>query len=395
MNNASSSGPLDPPHLPFGNGSQRGGSPIRANAFGGSSMSLSVNYLPSKFSNPLPPSGVPRRRRGKSGKGIDPRIGPKRGGGTQAFKTGQSRIPGQDDEEDELSGWLSGDSKRGKRKLRWNGFKWVLFMSNTLLAGYSITALVFCLTTWFDVWPQADIVRVGNRPELIISTIAAGISLLAAIIGYAGILLNNRSFLAIYTFILWICFALIVTPGYIAYRRKQLNLEGKVNAQWSRDFDQDGRLRVQNALQCCGYFNPFVEATISPTCYARSILPGCKLRYLNFQRMVLDRWSLISFALVPLHIGVMVSALLCSNHVTYRFGKGMMPKAYRLSLQSMAVIMDNYTQQLAEQYGWEVANDIRKRSVSNLNLGAAYKQPPNQDNSGHHRYDTSDIGHAL
>jgi hypothetical protein len=33
---------------------------------------------------------------------------------------------------------------------------------------------------------------------------------------------------------------------------------------------------------------------------------------------------------------------LCSNHVTYRFGKGMMPKAYRLSMNSMAVIMDNY-----------------------------------------------------
>ena len=40
----------------------------------------------------------------------------------------------------------------------------------------------------------------------------------------------------------------------------------------------------------------------------------------------------------------MITGLLCSNHVTYRFGKGMMPKACRLSLSSMAIIMDKYAQ---------------------------------------------------
>ena len=48
------------------------------------------------------------------------------------------------------------------------------------------------------------------------------------------------------------------------------------------------------------------------------------------------------FAIVAVHIGIMLTALLCTNHVTYRFGKGMMPKAHRLSMNSMAVIMDNY-----------------------------------------------------
>ena len=50
----------------------------------------------------------------------------------------------------------------------------------------------------------------------------------------------------------------------------------------------------------------------------------------------------MSFSLVPFHLLIMTAGLLCSNHVTYRFGKGMMPKAYRLSMTSMAVIMDNY-----------------------------------------------------
>jgi hypothetical protein len=207
---------------------------------------------------------------------------------------------------------------------------------------YSLVALIFCLLTWFNVWINADVVRVGDRTELVVSTIAACFGVLTFIIGWAGILLNNRSFLAVYTFLLWITFAWLVVPGYVSYRRRAFNLEGKVNAQWSRALGASGRLRIQTQLECCGYFSPFVEATVSQTCYARTILPGCKGPYLDFQRMVLGRWFVVAFSIVPLHIGVMVVGLLCSNHVTYRFGKGMMPKAYRLSPKSMAVIMDNY-----------------------------------------------------
>lgn len=210
------------------------------------------------------------------------------------------------------------------------------------MTGYTLVALVFCLLTWFDIWEQADVIRVGNRPELIISTIAACLGLFTAVVGWAGILLNNRSFLSVYVLLSWMTFAFLVTPGYVTYRRRTLNLEGKINAQWSQDLGSGGRLRVQNQLLCCGYFSPFVEATVSQTCYARSILPGCKLPYIKFQRQVLARWSTVAFALVPVHILVMVSGLLCSNHVTYRFGKGMMPEAYRLNMNTMAVIMENY-----------------------------------------------------
>jgi hypothetical protein len=38
----------------------------------------------------------------------------------------------------------------------------------------------------------------------------------------------------------------------------------------------------------------------------------------------------------------MIAALLCSNHITYRFGKGLTPKQYRLDVGTMAVIMDEY-----------------------------------------------------
>jgi hypothetical protein len=172
--------------------------------------------------------------------------------------------------------------------------------------------------------------------------VAAVLGVVTSLIGWAGLLLNNRSFLAVYTLLLWITFAFLVTPGYVTYKKRTFNLEGKINHQWSRNLGLSGRLRVQNQLHCCGYFSPFVEATVSQTCYARSILPGCKLPFLKFQQTILERWYIAAFSLVPIHLFAIVSALLCSNHVTYRFGKGMMPKAYRLSMGSMAVIMDNY-----------------------------------------------------
>jgi hypothetical protein len=210
------------------------------------------------------------------------------------------------------------------------------------LTAYSIVALIFCLLTWFNIWKHADIIRVANRPELIFSTVASGFGILTSLIGWGGILLNNRSFLAVYTFFLWLMFGLLVVPGYITYKKRTFNLEGKVNAQWSKLIGQSGRARIQTQLACCGYFSPFVEATITQTCYARSILPGCKAPYMAFQKLLLLRWYTVTFTIVPVHIGVILSGLLCSNHVTYRFGKGMMPKAYRLNMDSMAVIMDNY-----------------------------------------------------
>ncbi|KAJ7719585.1 hypothetical protein B0H16DRAFT_1336555, partial [Mycena metata] len=160
-------------------------------------------------------------------------------------------------------------------------------------------------------------------------TLAAAFALFVSLIGYPGILLNNRPFLAVYT-----ACGLLVVPGYITYKRRTLNLEATVNQQWSQELGAAGRLTIQSVLGCCGYFSPFVEATVSATCYSRSILPGCKQQFLEFQEKALTRWYIISFGLVPVHIAIMAAGLLCSNHVTYRFGKGMMPNAYCLSREA-------------------------------------------------------------
>jgi hypothetical protein len=171
----------------------------------------------------------------------------------------------------------------------------------------------------------------------------------------------------VYTFTLWIVFALLVTPGYIAYKKRTFSLEGKLNELWSRSLGGDGRTRIQNALGCCGYFSPFVEAAVTQTCYARSTLAGCKNQFLHFERFVLGRWYIVAFALVPLQLGAIVVGLLCSNHVTYRFGKGMTPKAYRLDINSMAVIMDNYAKwvpSLVLVVGRVANNDVTASSRS-------------------------------
>ncbi|EJD00657.1 uncharacterized protein FOMMEDRAFT_136097 [Fomitiporia mediterranea MF3/22] len=326
--------------------------------------SLSVNFFPSKFSYPFLSPGGMYKRKGKGGKGGAAVI-PKQGGGREAFKSGEARMPGEKDED-----YDGVDMTRGtwKSKLRWNRFKWILFCTNLLVSIYSLVSLIFCLLTWFNVWTHADVIRVGNRTVLILSTIASTFGILSSLIGWAGIFLNNRSFLATYNLLLWITFAFICAPGYVAYKTRTFNLEGKVNAQWSRDLGTTGRLRIQNQLGCCGYYSPFVEATSSQLCYARSVLPGCKNPYLKFERTTLERWYSIAFGLVPFHLAAILAALLCSNHVTYRFGKGMMPKRYRLSVGSMAVIMDNYANQLVEQFGADVASELIARSRSNLNL---------------------------
>ena len=63
---------------------------------------------------------------------------------------------------------------------------------------------------------------------------------------------------------------------------------------------------------------------------------------MHLERRVLEIWYTVAFCMVPSQILIIVASLLCSNHITYRFGKGLTPKRYRLDLSSMAVIMDEY-----------------------------------------------------
>lgn len=109
-----------------------------------SNVSLTVNFLPSKFSRPVSPGGMYKRKNAKGAKdggGVIPKVG----GGREAFKSGESRMPGEND--DDYDGvdnvratWFGGPAGR-KKKLRWNRFKWIMFVMNTIVSRGTLTNL--------------------------------------------------------------------------------------------------------------------------------------------------------------------------------------------------------------------------------------------------------------
>jgi hypothetical protein len=89
-----------------------------------SSVSLSVNYIPHKFSD-----AMFRQRKGFPAM-------PKLGGGVEAFRSGEARMPGANDEDYDgvQSGWLGAKDRQTGRRMRWTRFKWILFSANVLVS---------------------------------------------------------------------------------------------------------------------------------------------------------------------------------------------------------------------------------------------------------------------
>ncbi|KAI8136667.1 hypothetical protein BJV82DRAFT_526760 [Fennellomyces sp. T-0311] len=148
-------------------------------------------------------------------------------------------------------------------------------------------------------------------------------------------MLNNRAILTFYNLFLWVCFGMIAAIGYVAYRKNKWNIEGKLSYQWHYELTSDGRARIQANLHCCGYkaFTDFHER--SNKCFPRTLLPGCKFKYQNFTIEALKITWIVAFSLIPLHLFVLISALLCSNHINRKFGKNLPPKIYRLDYQGI------------------------------------------------------------
>ncbi|KAL1915673.1 uncharacterized protein VTP21DRAFT_6432 [Calcarisporiella thermophila] len=216
---------------------------------------------------------------------------------------------------------------------RWTRYKWWLLLANTMLFAYGIGGVVCALLTWFKLYLRADVIIVGERLILNLLTAASVFCLFSAFVGYAGILLNNRKILTVYNMLLWPCFSLILAIGYVAYRNAKWNLEAKLSFQWHRVFSPSDRQRIQANLHCCGYktFDDYSER--SSRCFPRTLLPGCKFKYQTWTTQGLFITWVCAFSIVPIHIFVIFSALLCSNHVSKTFGKSLPPKMYFLSFQ--------------------------------------------------------------
>ncbi|OBZ71128.1 hypothetical protein A0H81_08479 [Grifola frondosa] len=214
---------------------------------------------------------------------------------------------------------------------RWTIHKWCLILSVCTIFVYGIAGLVCAILTWFRAWPHADVMYVADNDILTLITLASAILLLTFLVGISGALLNSRPILAVYAVLLWPALIAILAIGYTAYKRYAFALDRKLNLAWSQWYTPLGRLIVQDSLRCCGFYSALHEATASTQCYPRTPLPGCKGKLFRFERQNLATVWAAAFALVPVHIANIIVSLLCANHVTRIFGKGITPKQYRLS----------------------------------------------------------------
>ena len=149
--------------------------------------------------------------------------------------------------------------------------------------------------------------------------------------GITGTLLNSRSILAVYVLLLFPSFLSFVSVGYLTYKKATFSLDAKVSEAWHLWYDPGARTVLQGALGCCGWSGPLHGAAASGLCYARSPLPGCHGPLVYFERDILSSAAATVFSLVPVHLANIFAGLLCANHVTDRFGKGITPRRYRLT----------------------------------------------------------------
>ncbi|KAI8967013.1 hypothetical protein BDF20DRAFT_840547 [Mycotypha africana] len=223
-------------------------------------------------------------------------------------------------------------TKSMQKKWRpWTTHKIWLMLANTLLFIYGLACFMLGICTYCKLYLRAIIFLIGERTLANLITITGCICLCTSLLGYTGIVLHHRPILAIYNLLLWICLGFIASIGYYSYRRMKWNIEGKLSYQWHYQLSSQDRATIQANLHCCGYkiYSDFHET--SNKCYPRTLYPGCRSKYLNLIKGLLKNAWTIAFSIVPVHLAILISALLCSNHVNNTFGKGLPPYLYHVN----------------------------------------------------------------
>lgn len=266
----------------------------------------------------------------------------------------------------------------------WTIHKWFLFFSVLSVFAYSIVALVYSVLTWYQsmffqtlfpislsdasmsAWDHADVMLVSDFDVLILITLSACLLLLSALVGLTGTLLNSRPLLAVYALLLWPTLVAMLAVGYVGYKRAAFALDRKLNRAWSQFYTDLGRAVIQDSLRCCGFTDPTHEATYNSRCFPRAPRPGCKGPLLRFERANLGALWRAAFAAVPLHLANVIVALLCANHVTKRFGKGIMPRRYRLRATDVKRDAQKLLQHFASEGG---VTRMPSESIAKTGLG--------------------------
>ncbi|KAK9760357.1 hypothetical protein K7432_015703 [Basidiobolus ranarum] len=202
----------------------------------------------------------------------------------------------------------------------WSKAKWALLGGYTMLFVIAICALVGSLLTWFKAYLRAEVIVIGSKNILVITTVTSLLTICNCLVAYYGILANNRKILTICALLLWPLFAMTASIGYLAYRRTLWNLRAKLGSQW-RSFGYNEKLAIQNNLHCCGFQGPLDRPAVSNKCYIRSLLPGCLGKSYRFNHLALKITYIVSFAILVPHLCLIFISVLFSNHVNNKWNR--------------------------------------------------------------------------
>ncbi|KAF9580124.1 hypothetical protein BGW38_003354 [Lunasporangiospora selenospora] len=197
----------------------------------------------------------------------------------------------------------------------WTKSKWILFFSAVLLLTYSCAALAISLGYILGHFEYSVVVLEFHANIIYITLAGSIVGIVTALVGLVGIFRENRIWLSWYNVMLWPVFALYLSIGYISFRRAKNHLRQRLRDEWTHSYTREQRLLVQRNLKCCGYLDPFSNGAYDLRCFPLTNLPGCQHKYNIFEDKLLTICWSASFLLAPVQLFVMISALLCSNHV--------------------------------------------------------------------------------
>ncbi|CDS06306.1 hypothetical protein LRAMOSA08834 [Lichtheimia ramosa] len=212
-----------------------------------------------------------------------------------------------------------------KRFFGWTLARWLLLISISLLMLYGLIFLIGCLVTFAKGYYRAIVIIIADRDILNMTFAASVLCVITACVGLVGVWRKDRRILGIYALLLWPCFALIATVGYLSYKADTWNLRAQLGTRWRHEFTDQDHIALQDNLHCCGFENPSDHATYYDRCFTESLLPGCSYKFYLFEHDFLVKAWTTTFALVPLHVIVIIISLLCSNHVDHLFGSRSRP----------------------------------------------------------------------
>ncbi|KAG0329364.1 hypothetical protein BGZ99_002370 [Dissophora globulifera] len=197
----------------------------------------------------------------------------------------------------------------------WTRSKWILLFSTLLLLAYSGAIFGITLAYMLGRMELSAVVMEFHGNLVYIAFFGSIFGILTAAVGLVGVFKENRIWLSWYSIMLWPVFGMYISVGYIAFRRQKNQLRVHLNNEWIHSYSREQRLLVQRNLKCCGYQDPSWYGEYDLRCFPMINLPGCQHKYNIYEDKLLNTAWTVSFALVPFQLFVMISALLCSNHV--------------------------------------------------------------------------------